>query len=170
MAEHACRCCDIKPFRKRSEHLGNPIGWCFEAIERRIAASAEGGLAGLTAEGLDAFSFAVCTITNQRVDLRVGNLIVRAGSVRAGKSLGGNPLGSTPTAFAIGPWRYRKVGGRGSDWGRRLLATARAVIGCAGLEQALDVGGEGWAILIAWAPPQPDSPGQQKQKQQGKPT
>jgi hypothetical protein len=26
MAEHAYCCCDIKPFSKRSEHLGNPMG------------------------------------------------------------------------------------------------------------------------------------------------
>jgi hypothetical protein len=169
MAEHAYRCCDIKPFSKRSEHFRNPMGCRFEAIKRRIATGAEGGLACLTPEGLDAFSLAMRTVTNQSVDLRVGNLIVQARPVRAGKSLCGNPLGSTSTAFSIAPRGCRKVGGRGCECGRRLLATARAIIGCAGLQQSLDLGGEGWAIVIARTPPHPDSPGQQKQKQEDKP-
>jgi len=170
MAEHAYCRRDIKPFSKRSEHFRNPIGCGFEAIQRRIATSAEGGLAGLTAEGLDAFRLAMRTITDQSVDLRVGNQIVRARPMRAGKTLCGNPLGSTPTAFAIAPRGYRKVGRCGCDCGRRLLATAGAIIGRAGLEPSLDLSGDGWAIVIARAPPHPDSPGQKEQKQEDKPT
>ena len=113
MAEHACRRRDIKPFSKRSEHFRNSVGCRFEAIEWRIATGTEGGLAGLTPEGLDAFSLAVHTVTYQSMDLRVGNLIVRARPVRAGKSLCGNPLGSAPTAFALAPRRNRKGEGRG---------------------------------------------------------
>jgi hypothetical protein len=143
MAEDSYRRRDIKPFSQRSEHFCNPIGCGFEAIERGVAAGAEGGLAGLTPESLDTFSLAVRTITNQSVDLRIGNLIVRARTMWAGKSVCGNALASAPTAFANAPGRYRKVDGLGSDWGRRLLATAGAVIGCAGLEQALDLGGGG---------------------------
>ena len=67
-----------------------------------------------------------------------------------------------------------KGGGCGCECSRRLPATARAIIGCAGpgalWAQSLDLGGDGWAILIARTPPHPDSPGQQKQKQEGKPT
>jgi hypothetical protein len=170
MAEHAYRRRDIKPFRKRSEHFRNPMGCRFEAIERRVAAGAEGGLACLTPEGLDAFSLPMHTVTDQSVVERVGNLIVRARTLRAGESLCGNPLGGAPTAFSIAPRGYRKVGGHGSAWGRRLLAAGRAIIGCAGLQQSLDLGGDGWAILIALAPPHPDSPGQQNQKQEDEPT
>jgi hypothetical protein len=170
MAEHSYRRCDIKPFSKRGEHFCNPIGCGFEAIERRVAAGAEGGPACLTPESLDTFSLAVCTVTNQSVDLRVGNQIVRARTMWAGKSVCGNSLGSAPTAFAMAPRRYRNGEGRGSDWDRRLLATARAIIRCAGLEQALDLGGDGWAIPITPAPPHPDSPGQQNQNQEDETT
>ena len=110
------------------------------------------------------------TVTTQSVDLRVGNLIVRARTVRAGESLCGNPLGGAPTAFSIAPRGYRKVGGHGSAWGRRLLAAGRAIIRCAVLQQPLDLGGDGWAILSALAPPDPDTPGQQNQKQEDEPT
>jgi hypothetical protein len=113
MAEHSYRRRDIKPFSKRSEHFRNPMGCRFEAIERRIGAGAEGGSACLTPEGLDTFSLPVHTITHQSMDLRIGNLIVRAGSVRAGKSVCGNPLGGAPTAFALAPRRNRKGEGRG---------------------------------------------------------
>ena len=143
MAEHAYRRRDIKPFSKRSEHFRNSMGCGFEAIKRRIATGAEGGLAGLTPEGLDAFSLAVRTVTNQSVDLRVTHLIVQARRVRAGETLCGNPLASTSTAFSIAPRQYRKVGGCGCECGRCLLATARAIIGCAGLEQSLDLGSDG---------------------------
>jgi hypothetical protein len=71
--------------------------------QRGEATGAEGGLAGLTPEGLDAFTLAVRTVSNQSVDLRVGNLIVWARRVRAGKSVCGTPLGSTSTAFAFAP-------------------------------------------------------------------
>jgi hypothetical protein len=168
MAEYPYRRRDIKPFSKRSEHFRNPIGCRLEAIEWRVATGAEARLAGLTPEGLDAFSLAVRTVTNQSVDLRVTHLIVRARPVRAGKSVCGNPLGSTSTAFSIAPRGYRKVRGCGCECSR-LLAADRAIIGCAGLEQSLDLGGDGWAILIVRAPPHPDSPGQQKQKQEDKP-
>jgi hypothetical protein len=170
MAEHPYRCCDIKPFSKRSEHFRNPMGCRFEAIKWSVATGAEARLACLTAEALDAFSLAVRTVTNQSVDLRIGNPIVRARLVRAGESLCGNPLGSTSTAFLIAPRGYRKVERRGCECGRRLLAAGRAIIGRAGLEQSLDLGGNDWASLVALAPPDPDSPGQQNQKQKDKPT
>jgi hypothetical protein len=170
MAEYPHRCCDIKPFSKRSEHFRNSIGCRFEAIERRIATGAEGGSACLTAEGLDAFSLAVRTVTDQSVNLCVTHLIVRARRVRAGKSLCGNPLGGASTTFSIAPRGCRKVRGCDCECGRRLLATAGAIIGCAGLEQSLGLAGDGWAILIALAPPEPDTPGQHNQNQEDEST
>jgi hypothetical protein len=57
--KYAPSCCHIQAFAQRGEHFPDARGWSFEAIERGVAASAEGGATGLTAKGLHAFACAV---------------------------------------------------------------------------------------------------------------
>jgi len=57
--EHAPGCRHIQAFTQRGEHFHDAGGWSFEAVERGGAAGAEGGAAGLTAKGLNAFACAV---------------------------------------------------------------------------------------------------------------
>jgi hypothetical protein len=52
-------CCHIQAFAQRGEHFSDAGGGSFEAGERGVATGAEGGAAGLTAKGLNAFACAV---------------------------------------------------------------------------------------------------------------
>ena len=51
--KHAHGCGDTEPFGQGTQDFCDPAGCRFEAVERRIAPGGEGGLAGLTAKGLD---------------------------------------------------------------------------------------------------------------------
>src|SRR5262245_29123604 len=99
MSEHARGGGQLQSFGERGQHLSKALGRCFQAIERGIAARAEGGATRLTAQGLDALALAMSAIPNQSVNLRVGNPVVGAGAVQAGEALSVNLFGGTTTAF-----------------------------------------------------------------------
>jgi len=129
--------------------------------------SAESRAAGLAAEGLDAFGLPMRAITDQGVDLGIGDLIVGALAVGTGEPLRGNPLGSATTALHLAPWA--------NWWPRRqsmgvacsLLTAGRAIIWGARFEQRLDPIGSGSAgpeMLVP--PPRPAEPDEHDERQQ----
>ena len=60
----------------------------------------EGGAAGLTPKGLDAFGLAMLAIPNQRVDSGVSIAKVRALLVRTGEPIGVDAFGELPADFS----------------------------------------------------------------------
>src|SRR5262249_28704645 len=156
MPEHPCRSCNIKPFGYCGQHLSNALRCGFQAVQGGITTRAEGGVAGLAAQRLDALAAAVRTITDQRMDLGVRDLIVRAAAVRTGEALGGNPFGRAPTAFDHGPGRLNNVHGRGSRMGNRLLAASWAMMGGARTQQPLEPVGNRSATSLRWLALQPN--------------
>src|SRR5215471_5715465 len=66
----------------------------------------EGGLAGLTAEGLDPLSRAMLAIPDEGMDLSIGNPEVLTLVVGTSKALGVYAFGSTSPAFHLTPGAY----------------------------------------------------------------
>src|SRR5262245_2990987 len=104
------------------------MGCRFEAVQRCITSRAEGGAAGLTAQGLNPFCFPLSPVADQRVDVRIRDPIVHTGAVGAGKPLCSNPFGRTAAAFLLAPWGHSSVQQGAWQWGSHLLAAGCAVI------------------------------------------
>jgi len=83
----------VKPFSQRREHHCYLVRGSFQAVQRRVASSTEGGAAGLTPKRLDAFGLAMLAIAHQRVELIVGVAEVAASRVGTGEARGVYALG-----------------------------------------------------------------------------
>src|SRR5262245_58315947 len=129
-----CRC-DIHPFRKRGQHLRNALGCGFEPVQRCISARAEGRVAGLTAQGLDALRRSVNAIADQGVDLRIAVLEVGTGAVRTGEALRSNAFGPTAPAFPLTPGDNWGTWGTCYCWVCHLLVADWAIVWGARLQE-----------------------------------
>ena len=58
----------VQPFGQRRQDHRDLLRGGFQAIQRRVASSTEGGVTGLTAKRLDLLGMTVLAISNQRVD------------------------------------------------------------------------------------------------------
>jgi len=122
------------------------------------------------AQCLSALAASMGAVPKQRVDLGVGNVILRAGVLGAGQALGVTALGCARAAFDRGAWRQRWWRVRKS--GCRVLPARRAVVGSTGLEQLLEVGGDKGSTpseMLATAPG-PEKPDQRHHEQEDEPT
>jgi hypothetical protein len=106
MPEHAHRGGDRESFGQRRQHFANSLGRGFEAIQRGIAAGAEGGITGGAAQRLSALAPSVRTVTNERVDLRIGEKIVRTRAVGAREARGVDPPHRATATFHLPPGRH----------------------------------------------------------------
>ena len=113
----------------------------FQTIEGSVAPGSERGAARLTTKGLDALETAMLAISDQSVDVSIGDPGVRALLVGASEPLGIDVFGGFPAAFDLAPRAYRRwpstrrgsggeTTGRAIVWGARLQETAeRRVLG-----------------------------------------
>ena len=98
----------------------------------------EGGAAGLTPKGLDAFGLAMRAISNQRMNMSVCDARVGTRSVGTGEALGVHPLWCSPPAFDLTPRSDRE---RHRPHNRRVgaaEATGGAIVWGAWLEKTLE--------------------------------
>src|SRR5205085_2493040 len=96
-----------EPFGQRREHHGDLLGGRFQTVQGRVTTRTEGGAAGLTPKGLDAFGLAMRAISNQRMNVCICNAKVGTLSVRTGIALGLHTLGRSPAAFHLAPGTRR---------------------------------------------------------------
>ncbi len=94
---------DIETFSQCGQHLAHALGGALEAVQRGIAAGAEGGPTRLAAEGLDALMLAVGAVTNEGMDLRIRAAIGGTGGGRTGTSVGVDAFGGAAPAFSVAP-------------------------------------------------------------------
>ena len=71
----------------------------FQVVQGSVASSAERGAASLTAKGLDPLGMAMLAITNQGMDLSIGDPAVRALLIGTGEAFGVHPSGALPADF-----------------------------------------------------------------------
>src|SRR5258708_8813647 len=99
----------IQPFGQRREYHGNLVRWGFQTIQGGVASGSERGVAGLTAKRLDALGLAMLAISDQGMDLSIGDPGVRALLIGAGETLGVHSLGCSPAAFPLTPGAYKST-------------------------------------------------------------
>src|SRR5262245_40986139 len=97
--EHAHRGRDIQSFRERAEHLRNAVRRRFEPIEWGMAADTESHPSHLATVRVVAFAAPMCPITDQGMDLRIGDVIVRTAAVGTGEPVRITSFGRTAAAF-----------------------------------------------------------------------
>src|SRR5215469_13439739 len=85
------------------EHHGNLLGGSFQMVQRRIASSAERGVARLTAERLDPLSMPMLAIPDERMDVSVSDPEVQTLLIGTGETLGIDAFRGTSPAFDLAP-------------------------------------------------------------------
>ncbi len=97
----------VQPFGQRREHYGNLLRGGFQTVHRGVASGSEGGVASLTAKGLDALGLAMLAIPDQRVDVSIGDPAIRALPIGTGVALGLHSLRCSAATFHLTPGAYR---------------------------------------------------------------
>src|SRR5260221_6580135 len=83
-------------------------------IFERMCQVASTGVASLTAKGLDPLRMAMRAISDEGMDLSIGDAEVRTLLIGAGEALGVHALGSSPPAFHLAPRAHRSWRGPSS--------------------------------------------------------
>jgi hypothetical protein len=128
----------VQPFGQRREHHCDLLRGGFQAIQGGIASGTEGGVAGLTAEGLDPLSRTMLAIPNERMDLSISIAEVEALLVGTGEAFGGYPLRGSSPAFHLAPGEHRSRCWSSTRRGSGGQTTGGAILWGAGLEQTVD--------------------------------
>src|SRR6266699_1520368 len=97
----------IQPSDPRRQEYGNLVGGGFQTIQWGMASGSEGGVASLTAKGLDALGLTMLAIPDQRMDVSIGDPEVGALRVGTGEARGVHALGGSPAAFHLAPGAHR---------------------------------------------------------------
>ncbi|MGZ3646386.1 MAG: hypothetical protein ACXVCM_21350 [Ktedonobacteraceae bacterium] len=82
----------------------------FQTIQGCVAPSTEGGMAGLTAKGLDALGLAMFAISNQCMNVSIDDAEIRALLIGTGEAVGVYPLRCSPAVFHLTPGTYWRRG------------------------------------------------------------
>ena len=101
----------VQPFGERSQHHGDLVGRGFQTVQRSMAPSTERGVASLTAKRLDPLGMAMLAISDESMDVSIGDPEVRALLVGTGEALGVYPLGCSPPAFHLAPGAHEAGAG-----------------------------------------------------------
>ena len=133
----------VQPFGQRREHHGDLVRGGFQTVQGRVAPSTERGTAGLAAKRLDPLGTAMLAISDQRVNVSIGDPEVRALLVGTGEALGVDPLGCSSAAFDLTPGTYRRRRWPSTRRGSGGETTGGAIVWAAGLQQTVERGALG---------------------------
>src|SRR5512135_678839 len=125
----------IQSFSQRREHHGDLLRGCFQAVQRRVASSAERGAARLATKRLDRFSAAMSAIPNERMEGSVGVAEVGALPVGTSKPFSVDAFGGSPPTFHLAPRAYRTRSRPSTQGGSGGETTGRAIVWGTWLEQ-----------------------------------
>ena len=96
------------PRAESREHHGDLVRRGFQPVEGGVTPRTERGTASRTSEGLDPLGLAMFAISDQRMDVSIGDPEVRTLSVGTSEAFGGYPLGCSPAAFHLAPRAHRR--------------------------------------------------------------
>ena len=125
----------VQPFGEGRQHEGDLLGRSFQAIERCVASSTEGGTTSLTAKRLDALGTAMRAIAYERMHVSSCDPAVSALRASTGIPFGVDAFGCSSATFHLAPWPHRSRRRYYSRRGRGGETTGRAVVWAAGLEK-----------------------------------
>ncbi len=126
----------VQPFSQRREHHRDLLGGGFQAIQGRVASSAEGGVARLAPEPLDVLGLAMFAIAHQRMDASICLANVGALPVRACEPFGVDAFWCSPPAFHLAPGTHRNRRWLSSRRSRGGESTSGAIVWRARLQQS----------------------------------
>ena len=128
----------VQPFGQRRQHHGDLLRGSFQTVQGRVASSTEGGVAGLAAKGLDPLDTAMLAISDQGVDVCIGDPEVRAEGVGTSEPLGVDAFGCSSSAFHLRPATHRQRRWPSSRRGSGGETTGGAIVWAAGLQQTVE--------------------------------
>jgi hypothetical protein len=166
-AEDPLRGGRIQSFGQRREHYGDLVGGSFQTVQRSVAPGAERGAASLAAKGLDAFGLVMLAITNECMNVSIGDPAVPALRVGTSEPCGVDPFGGSSATFHFRPGAYRRRRSPSTRRGRGGETTGRAIKRGAWFEETVDHGVCGLRCHVPEAMRSPvtmPKPGQAKQE------
>jgi len=110
------------------------MGRGFQSIQGSVASGSERGVAGRTSKGLDPLGVAMLAISDEGMDLSIGDPEGRALLVGTSEPRGVYAFGGSPSAFHLGPRTHRRR--HFSRRGRGGETTGGAIVWAARLQQA----------------------------------
>jgi len=93
----------IQTFGQRREHHGDLVRGSFQSVQRGVASSTERGAAGRASKRLDLLGMPMLAISDEGVDLTIGDPEVRTLRVGTSEALGVHSLGCSSPAFDLAP-------------------------------------------------------------------
>jgi len=96
----------VQPFCQRRGYPCDLLRRGFQQVQRGVAPSCEGGVAGLTTKRLDPLNMTMLPIPDESMDGSICDPEVRALLIGTGKAFGGYPLGCSSSAFHLTPGTY----------------------------------------------------------------
>jgi hypothetical protein len=100
----------IQPLGQRRQDHGDLMGRGFQTVQGGVTSSTERGAASRTSERLDLLGMAMLAISDEGVDLSIGDAEVRTLLVGTSEALGVHSLGCSPPAFHLTPGAYWRRG------------------------------------------------------------
>ena len=110
----------------------------FSAGTEGYSASSERGAASLTTKGLDSLDTAMLAISDQGVDVSIGDPEVRAEVAGTSEPLGVDAFGGSPSAFHLRPGTHRQRHPLNNRRGSGGETTGGAIVWAAGLQQTVE--------------------------------
>jgi hypothetical protein len=107
VAEDALGSGSVQSFGQCREHYGNLLRGGFQTIQGGVASGSERAVAGLAAKRLDPFGLAMLTISDDGMDLSIGDPEVRALLVGTSEPRGVYAIEGSPAAFHLWPGTHR---------------------------------------------------------------
>ncbi len=138
----------IQSFGQRRKHLGDLLGWRFQAVQRGVAPGSEGGTAGLAAKGLDPLGLTMLAIADQRVDVRIGDSKVQALRVGTSESFSVDAFGGSPPTFYLTPGVYRTRNWPCTQRGSGGEMTEGTIVWGAWLQQTVHRGAHSYCLEV----------------------
>ncbi len=130
----------IQPFGQRREHHGDLVRGSFQPVQRGVASSTERGAAGRASKRLDLLGMPMLAISDEGVELSIGDPEVRTLRVGTSEALGVHSLGCSPPAFDLAPGTHRQRRWSSTRRGSGDETTGGAIVWAAGLEQTVERG------------------------------
>ena len=127
------------PRAESREHHGDLVRRGFQPVEGGVTPRTERGTASRTSEGLDPLGLAMFAISDQRMDVSIGDPEVRTLSVGTSEAFGGYPLGCSPLVFHLAPGTYwcrgrfhtrRGDAGEATSWAVKRGSWSEEALGC----------------------------------------
>ena len=98
----------VQSFGQRRQHHGDLLGRGFQTVQGGVAPGRERGRAGLTVKRLDPLGMPMLAISDEGMDLSIGDPVVGALLVGTSEPRGVYPLGGSSAAFHLAPGAHRR--------------------------------------------------------------